>query len=269
MGIEVVRGRGFDVRDDSKAPQVVLLSEAAVRKHFPDEDPIGKRINLGLGRGPGKPKAGGEVVGVVRDVKQLGLGKDSPPGIYLPYAQYPAQSMAVVLRTDVPPRSLAVAAESAVHELDPLLPVARLATLEEVIARSISQPRFYTLLLGSFAATGLFLAALGLFGVMSYAVAQRTRELAVRVALGARQQELRRMVLREALVLGGIGLALGLGGALAVSRALTTLLYSVSPHDPATLAAMGALLLLTTLVAGYLPARRATRVDPVVALRAE
>jgi ABC-type antimicrobial peptide transport system permease subunit len=104
---------------------------------------------------------------------------------------------------------------------------------------------------------------------MSYAVAQRTRELAVRVALGARHQELRRMVLREALVLGGIGLALGLGGALAVSRALTTLLYSVSPHDPATLAAMGALLLLTTLVAGYLPARRATRVDPVVALRAE
>jgi predicted permease len=269
MGIELVRGRGFDVRDDSKAPQVVLLSEAAVRKHFPDEDPIGKRINLGLGRGPGKPKAGGEVVGVVRDVKQLGLGKDSPPGIYLPYAQYPAQSMAVVLRTDVPPRSLAVAAESAVHELDPLLPVARLATLEEVIARSISQPRFYTLLLGSFAASGLFLAALGLFGVMSYAVAQRTRELAVRVALGARHQELRRMVLREALVLGGIGLALGLGGALAVSRALTTLLYSVSPHDPATLAAMGALLLLTTLVAGYLPARRATRVDPVVALRAE
>jgi predicted permease len=269
MGIEVVRGRGFDVRDDAKAPQVVLLSEAAVRKHFPDEDPLGQTINLGLGRGPGKPRAGGMVVGVVRDVKQTGLAKDATPAIYLPYAQYPAQSMAIVMRTDVPPRSLAVAAESAVHELDPMLPVSRVATLEEVIARSISQPRFYTLLLGCFGASGLFLAALGLFGVMSYAVGQRTRELAVRMALGARQQELRRMVLREALTLGGLGLALGLGGALAVSRALSTLLYSVSPHDPATLAGVSLLLLATTLVAGYLPARRATRVDPVAALRAD
>ncbi|HEY7925430.1 MAG TPA: ABC transporter permease, partial [Vicinamibacteria bacterium] len=254
MGIDVVRGRGFDVRDDDKAPQVVLLSESAVRQHFADEDPIGKRIRLGLGRGRG-PKAGGEVVGVVRDVKHHGLAKESMPEIYLPYAQYPAQSMAIVLRTDVPPRSLAAAAEGVVHEIDPQLPVARVATLEEVVARSISEPRFYTLLLGSFAAAGLFLAALGLFGVMSYAVAQRTRELAVRMALGARQQELRRMVLREALVLGGIGLALGLAGTLLVSRALTTLLYSVSPNDPQTLAAVGVLLLATTLLAGYLPAR--------------
>jgi len=177
--------------------------------------------------------------------------------------------MAVVLRTDVPPRSLAAAAERAVHELDAELPVARVATLEEVVARSISQPRFYTLLLGAFAGSALFLAALGLFGVMSYAVAERTRELAVRLALGARQQELRRLVLREALLLGSIGLVLGLGGALLLSRTLTTLLYSVSPNDPATLAAVGGLLLVTTLVAGYLPARRATRIDPVVALRAD
>jgi putative ABC transport system permease protein len=268
MGIEVVRGRGFDVRDDDKAPQVVLLSESAVRRHFADEDPIGKRIRLGLGRGRG-PKAGGEVVGVVRDVKHSGLAKDSPPEIYLPYGQYPAQSMTVVVRSDVPPRSLAGAVERAVHELDPQLPVARVETLEEIVARSISEPRFYTLLLGSFAASGLFLAALGLFGVMSYAVAQRTRELAVRMALGAHQRELRRMVLREALVLGAVGLALGLAGTLFVSRALTTLLYSISPYDPLTLAGVGLLLIATTLVAGYLPARRATRIDPVVALRAD
>jgi putative ABC transport system permease protein len=169
----------------------------------------------------------------------------------------------------VPPRSLATAAEKAVHELDPQLAVSQVATLDEVVARSISQPRFYTLLLGAFAAAALFLASLGLFGVMSWAVAERTRELAVRMALGAQQRELRRMVLRQALVLGGAGLALGLAGAFVATRSLETLLYAVSPADPVTLAAVAGLLLATTLVAGYLPARRATRVDPVVALRAE
>jgi predicted permease len=267
MRTPIVRGRGFTAGDDARASQVVLLSEAAVRRHFADEDPIGKRIRLGLG-GRGR-KAGGEVVGVVRDVKRHGLAKESPPEIYLPYAQHPIQSMAVVLRSDVPPRSLTTAVEGVVRELDPELPVARVATLEELVARSISEPRFYVLLLGAFAATALFLAALGLFGVMSYAVAQRTRELAVRLALGARQQELRRMVLREALGLGALGLALGLGGALLLSRTLEKLLFSVSPNDPATLVAVAVLLLLTTLLAGYLPARRATRIDPVVALRAE
>ena len=268
MGIEVVRGRAFTSADDERAPQVVLLSETAARRHFAGEDPLGKVIRLGMGRGRGR-KAGGEVVGIVRDVKHRGLAKESPPEIYVPYAQFPLQSMAVVMRTDVPPRTLAVGAEEAVHALDPQLAVVRVATLEELVARSISQPRFYTLLLGAFAGSALFLAALGLFGVMSYAVAQRTRELAVRLALGARQHELRRMVLREALALGAVGLVLGLGGALLVSRALTTLLYSVSPSDPATLAAVAGVLLATTVLAGYLPARRATRIDPVVALRAD
>ena len=268
MGTAIVRGRGFTASDDAQAPQVVLLSEAAVRRHFADEDPIGKRITLGLGRGRGR-RAGGEVVGVVRDVRRRGLAKESPPEIYLPYAQYPVQSMALVLRSDVPPRSLAASAERVVHELDPELPVARVATLEELVARSISEPRFYTLLLGAFAASSLFLAALGLFGVMSYAVAQRTRELAVRMALGARQQALQRLVLREAALLGAAGLAIGLAAALVVSRTLSTLLYSVSPSDPLTLAGMAALLFATTLAASYLPARRATRIDPVVALRAE
>jgi predicted permease len=269
MGVPIVRGRGFAESDTASAPQVVLLSEAAVRRFFPDEDPIGKRIRLGLGRGPGQPKAGGEVVGIVRDVKRHGLAKESVPEIYLPYPQYAARSMTLVLRTSVPPRSLATAAEKAVHELDPQLALAQVATLDEVVARSISQPRFYTLLLGGFAAVALFLAALGLFGVMSYAVAERTRELAVRMALGAQQRELRAMVLRQALVLGGVGLALGTAGAIVATRSLATLLYSVAPGDPATLAAVGLLLIATTLLAGYLPARRATRVDPVVALRAE
>jgi predicted lysophospholipase L1 biosynthesis ABC-type transport system permease subunit len=246
-----------------------VLNESAVRKHFADEDPIGRRIKLGLGRGPGKPSAGGEVVGVVRDVKRHGLAKDSKPEIYLPYAQYAAQTMAYVVRSSVPPLTLVAAAEAAVHELDAQLPVVRVATLEQVRARSISEPSFYTLLLGAFALQALFLAALGLFGVMSYAVAQRTRELAVRMALGAQQRELRRMVLREAAWLGGVGLALGIGGALVASRALQAMLFATRPNDPATLLGVGLLLLATTLAAGYLPARRATRIDPVVALRTE
>jgi predicted lysophospholipase L1 biosynthesis ABC-type transport system permease subunit len=246
-----------------------LLSESAVRKYFPEEEPIGKRIHLGLGRGPGARRAGGEVVGIVGDVKEVGLGAASPPEIYVPYAQFPVHSMDVVLRTSVEPRSLAAVAERVVHGLDPELAVARVATLDEVLARSVSEPRFYAILLGSFAGTALFLAALGLFGVTSYAVAQRTRELAVRAALGAAREELLRMVLRDALLLGVAGVALGLAGALVLSRFLATMLYALGPRDPLTLGGVSLLLLATTLVAGYLPARRATRVDPVIALRAE
>jgi predicted permease len=268
VGIPVRRGRGFTQSDGPETPQVVVLSESAVRRYFPHEEPIGKTIRLGLGRGRGR-KAGGEVVGVVGDVKEIGLGAESPPEIYVPYAQFPLESMEVVLRTAVEPRSLAAVAERVVHGLDPELPVAGVATLDEVLARSVSEPRFYAILLGSFAGTALFLAALGLFGVTSYAVAQRTRELAVRVALGARREELLRMVLREALVLGAIGVAAGLAGALLVSRVISGMLYSLSPRDPLTLGGVALLLLATTLLAGYLPARRATRVDPVIALRAE
>jgi putative ABC transport system permease protein len=268
IGIPVQRGRPFTESDGPEAPQVVVLSESAVRRFFPDEEAIGRTIRLGLGRGRGRT-AGGEVVGVVGDVKELGLAAESPPEIYLPYAQFPIQSMDVVLRTEVEPRSLAAVAERVVHDLDAELPVARVATLEEVLARSVSEPRFYALLLGSFAATALFLAALGLFGVMSYAVAQRTRELAVRIALGARREELLRMVLREALLLGVVGVAVGLVGALLLSRAIASMLFSLSPRDPATLGGVAVLLLATTLLASYLPARRATRVDPVIALRSE
>jgi putative ABC transport system permease protein len=268
VGIPLLRGRGFTESDGPDAPQVVLLSESAVRKYFPDEEPIGRKIRLGLGRGRGR-KAGGEVVGVVGDVKEVGLGAASPPEIYVPYAQFPFQFVDVVLRTSVEPRSLAAMAERVVHGLDPELPVARVATLDEVLARSVSEPRFYAVLLGSFAGMALFLAALGLFGVTSYGVAQRTRELAVRLALGARREELLRMVLRDALVLAATGVAVGLAGAVLLSRVLSSMLYSVSPRDPLTLAGVALLLLATTLVAGYLPARRATRVDPVIALRAE
>jgi putative ABC transport system permease protein len=269
MGIALVRGRFFTPGDGAEAPQVVVLSESAVRRFFPGEDPLGQRIVLGWGRGPGRPRAGGEVVGIVGDVKERGLAEENPPEIYLPSVQLPVTSMDVMLRTSVSPRSLAPAVETVVHGLDPELPVARTATLDEIVARSISQPRFYMLLLGVFAGTALFLAALGIFGVMSYAVVQRTREIGIRVALGAQATQVLRMVIGQALVLAVAGVALGLLGALGLARAMTGLLFHLSPTDPATLASVAVLLTAVAVVASYLPARRATRVDPLVALRSE
>jgi putative ABC transport system permease protein len=177
--------------------------------------------------------------------------------------------MEVVLRTNVLPRSLVPSVEKAVQALDPELPVARVATLEEVVARSISEPRFYTVLLGAFAAMAVFLAALGIFGVMSYAVVQRSREIGIRVALGARPHDVLRMVLGHSAALVGAGVAAGLLGSLALSRTLRGLLFDLSATDPATLTAMAVVLAAVALLASYLPARRATRVDPVIALRSE
>jgi putative ABC transport system permease protein len=248
---------------------VVVISEAAVRRFFPGEEPIGQWITLGWGRPDAVPKAGGEVVGIVGDVKERGLAEENPPEIYLPHAQLPISSMDVMLRTAVSPRSLAPAVTSAVRSLDPELPIARMSTLDEIVAHSISEPRFYMVLLGAFAGTALFLAALGIFGVMSYAVVQRSREIGIRVALGADPKQVLAMVLGHASLLAVAGVGLGLAGALSLSRAMGSLLFELSPTDPTTLAGVAVLLLAVALLASYLPARRATRVDPLIALRSE
>jgi putative ABC transport system permease protein len=269
LGVPILRGRGFLQSDTAEAPEVVVLSETAVRRHFPGEDPLGKRLRIGLGRGEGKPNAGGVVVGIVRDVKEHGLAAAHPPEVYLPHAQVSFSSMDVVVRTVVPPLSLAPAVEQAVHGLDPELPIVGTKTLEDVVARSLSEPRFQTVLLGAFGSTALLLAALGIFGVMSYAVARRTREFGIRVALGAAPGDVRRMVLRQALVLAVSGVGAGLLGAAAGSRVLAGLLFELSPTDPVTLGTVALLLTATALGASYLPARRATRVDPLEVLRSE
>jgi predicted permease len=268
MGIPVVQGRAFTEGDGASAPRVVVLSETAVRRYFAGEEPLGQEIVTGM-RGLDGQNAGGLVVGVVGDVKDHGLDTEPLPEIYLPLGQAPPRTVDLLLRTRVAPRSLVPAVEDVVRAADPELPVERTRTLEEVVARSISEPRFYMLLLAAFAATALGLAALGIFGVMSYAVAQRSHEIGIRVALGARPVDVLRMVLRHALVLAGSGVAAGLLGALALSRAVASLLFELSPTDPVTLASVAALLTAVALLASYLPARRATRVDPLVALRSE
>ncbi len=269
LGIPLLRGRFFADSDTADAPQVAILSEAAARKYVPNEDPIGKQIVMGWRRRPDGNRAGGEVIGVVGNVKELGLDEEYPAEIYLPARQWPVGRMAVVARTAVPPLTLAEEMTQAVHELDANLPVADLRTVSDVVAESIAQPRFYMTLLAVFAAVALVLAAIGIFGVMSYTVSQRTREIGIRMALGAQGGSVVSMVVRQAMLLAIVGLALGLVAAAALSRTMTTLLFELSPTDPATFATVASVLALVAFLASYLPARRAASVDPIEALRAE
>ena len=269
MGIPLKRGRGFSDEDTAGTAPVVLLTETSAQKFFPNEDPIGKTIKLGWGRGPGKPKAGGEVVGIVGDVKDASLSEPNQPQIYLPYRQWPVQSMSIVMKTTTPPESLIAAVRQEVHAIDPNLPLASIGSLEKILSASISQPRFYMMLLTIFATVALALAAIGIFGVLSYAVSHRTREIGIRMALGAPGRTVVRLIVRQAMVLVVSGVAAGTIAALYLSRTMTKMLFSVTATDPLTFGAVAAVLMSVALFASYLPARRATRVDPIVALRAE
>jgi putative ABC transport system permease protein len=269
IGIPLKRGRMFDARDRQGAPPVVLLTEAAARQYFPGEDPIGRTITLGWGRGEGKPRVGGQVVGIIGDVKDSGLDEADPPQLYVAFHQWPVQSMSVVMKTSVPPESLTDAVRREVSAVDANVPAGNIRTLEQIVARSISQPRFYMALLTAFAAVALLLAAIGIFGVLSYAVAQRTREIGIRMALGAQARTVLGIVIRQALGLACAGVAIGIAAAWFLSETLAALLFGTSPRDLATFALVAAALVVVALVASYVPARRATRVDPIVALRAE
>jgi putative ABC transport system permease protein len=269
VGIPLKRGRAFTEDDKAGAPRVVLITESAARQYFPGEDPIGKTITLGWGRGPGKPRAGGEVVGIVGDVKDAGLNEPNPPQIYMPLRQWPVSFMTVVLKTSVPPTSLADAVRSEVYAIDSNLPLSNVSTLDAVVAKSISQQRFYMLLLSIFASVALVLAAIGIFGVLSYAVSQRTREIGIRMALGAQGRTVIGLIVRQAMILVVSGVTAGTIAALFLSQTMSRMLFNVTPTDPATFAAVAGVLVGVALFASYLPARRATRVDPIVALRAE
>jgi putative ABC transport system permease protein len=266
MGIPVLHGRAFTVQNHGEAPGVALINQTLARQHWPQQDPLGQRINL---EKPERQHAWRVVVGVVGDVRHRGLDAEVQPEVYVPYDQVPEASVTLVLRTAIEPSRLAAPARAAVRAVDPDQPVGEVRTLEQVVAESdsVGSRRTVLLLLIAFAALAVLLAAVGVYGVISYSVAQRTQEIGVRMALGASSADLVRMVVRQALALALAGIALGTAGALALSRFLTALVYQVKPADPGTYAAVALLLMTVALAASYLPARLATRVSPVTALR--
>jgi putative ABC transport system permease protein len=210
-----------------------------------------------------------EIVGVVGDVKHRGLNAKAPPEIYFPHAQMPLSSMTIIVRSATDPRRLISAARDEIRSLDQNVPVYRVRTLDEYISRSIAEPRFNTLLIGMFAALALVLTLVGLYGVVSSAVSQSTHEIGIRMALGAEASDVMKLVLKQGITLTLIGLGIGLAAAFALTRLLTNMLFGVKPTDPLIFTIVSLLLIGVALVACYLPARRATKVDPMVALRYE
>lgn len=265
LGIPVLRGRDFTESDGESGPIVAIINEALARKHFPGEDPLGQRLRLS---GQSFP-----IVGIAGSVRQAGLDHDPLAEIYLPYSAPGTMGLlgdsVLVIRTAVPPESVTDGARAAVTSVDPGLPLYDVLTMEEVINHSLAGRRLNLWLLSIFAGISLFLSAAGLYGVISYLVAQRTQEIGVRIALGAQTRDVIGLVIRQAARLTGAGLLLGLLGAFAFTRVLESLLYGVSARDPLTYAALAAVLATVALLATWLPARRASRVDPILAIRAE
>ena len=267
MEMRAARGRLFDRNDRVGAPQVAVISREFGTRYFPNEDPLGKYIDLGW-RVDGV-RRGGTIVGVLDDVKQRALDQAAPPALYLPIDQAARPSLRIVLRTTVEPTSVTNAVRAAVKEIDRELPVFAVRPLEQYVASAIGPPRFYATIVGLFAGVALTLAAIGLYGVIAYAVSQRTHELGVRVALGATREHISRMVVGQGLFLTLSGAMVGVAAALALSRVIGSLLFGVSAADPLTFAGVLLLLLVVAALASYVPARRAARIDPLVAMRGE
>ena len=263
MGLRLVAGRTFADTDAKDAPAVMIVNETMARQNWPGQDALGKRVRLDAD--PKTPWT--TVVGVVTDARQLGLHEPPPPIVYLPYAQFTLPFTTVATRSPLPTGSVASLLRSDLASIDPNLAWMEISTLRSVADDSIQQPRFRTTLIGIFAALALLLSAVGVYGLVSYTVTQRMREFGIRMALGAQPSQVLLPVLREGAVLVAIGIALGIAGALATTRVLAGFLYGVGANDPLTFVTVAVVLLAVTLLASYLPSRRAARVDPLAVLR--
>jgi putative ABC transport system permease protein len=270
LGVPLVQGRFFTVADTEKAPAVVVINAAMARTYFPGENPLGKRLQVGATPESDVPWM--EIVGVVGDVRQ-GLDLDPKAEMYLPYRQadavLPVFQLSIVLRTATDPMLQVSALRSALAEIDANQPLVRVRTMEENMAATVAQPRFRTWLIGIFAALALVLAGVGVYGVMSYTVTQRTSEIGIRVTLGAQPEDVFRIVVGEGLRLALAGVGVGIVAALVLTRLLQSFLYGVSAYDPLTFGGVALILTLVAVAASFFPARRATHVDPMVALRYE
>jgi len=261
MRIPFLRGRNFTEQEVRESARVVIISELLARRVFPDEEPIGKRLVMALGNVPF------EIIGIVGDIRDRALEANPLPAMYMPTNQ--VASVNLVLRTQGDPANLAGAVRNEVRAIDPDQPVAMVRTMDEWMATAVAGPRYRTALLALFAFVALVLASTGIYGVMSYSVSQRTHEIGVRMALGARRLDVMKLVVGQGMTLVIVGVALGVVGAIALTRVMSTLLFGVTAKDPLTFVVVAALLTLVAFVACYLPARRATKVDPLVALRYE
>jgi len=266
LGIPLLAGRTFTAADGPTAPEVAVVDAALARAYWPGESPLGRRFRMGLPNDKDDPWY--TVIGVVGSVHS-NLELAPRPRLYRSAAQHPPLSVSFVIRTAGAPRVLFAAARAALREADPEQPISRITTLQEVAAAAVAGRRFSLFLVGLFALLALLLSGIGIYGVTAYAVTQRTREIGLRLALGARRGRVLRRVVGEAGALAGLGVLAGLAAALGLTRVLSSLLYGVAPTDPATFLAVGLLLTGIALAAAYLPGRRATRVDPMVALREE
>lgn len=263
MGIPILSGRTFSEQDTQDSTGVVIINEVLARRHFPDQDPIGRRLQLET------TSAWLTVIGVVGSVRQNELGTEPGPQTYRPYSQDSWPYMVFMVRTTKAPLSLKNTVEQAIHAVDPDLPIARVLSLEQVVAGSMAQPRLTWLLLALFAGLATLLSAIGVYGVMSYSVTLRTREIGIRMALGATPGHILKLIVGQGMVLVLIGMVLGVAGTIALGRILASLLYGVGAGDPRAIGAVSLGLALVTLVACWLPARRAARVNPLVAMRNE
>jgi putative ABC transport system permease protein len=267
LGIPLLTGRAFTAEDHENSTPVIVINQTMARRFWPDQDPLGQRLRFGEPTDPVYT-----IVGVVGDIKHMGLNADEGPVIYQAHAQKRfawLRWMTVVVRAQAEPLSLTAAVRRRIQEVDPEQPIYNVATMEELLGRSVAQPRFSTLLFGGFALLAMCLTVIGIYGVVSYTVAQRKREIGIRMALGAQVSDVLRLVMRQGMKLVLLGVVMGLAGALALTQVMQSLLFEVSATDPVTFAVISLLLIGVALVACYLPARQATKVDPMVALRYE